>query len=141
MAKKALFSGLMMDENDHPVDVSQIGQETYYIVNDAGFLRHIPSEEIDRQILKTFTDQISGNEDYLSKQAASMLGQDDLFTIAILKNQMKNIDEQIESLLETGIPEEVRAYLGMMGMKITINYHGEIVNLTLPSKADDGNSD
>ena len=96
MAKKALFSGLMMDENDHPVDVSQIGQESYYIVNDAGFLRHIPSEEIDRQILKTFTDQISGNEDYLSKQAASMLGQDDLFTIAILKNQMKNVKSVIQ---------------------------------------------
>jgi hypothetical protein len=141
MAKKALFSGLIMDENDNPVDVGQIGQETYYIVNDAGFLRHIPSEEIDRQILKTFTDQISGNEDYLSKLAASMLGQDDIFTIAILKNQMKNIDQQIDSILETGIPEEVRAYLGMMGMKITINYHGEIINLTLPSKVDDGDSD
>ena len=141
MAKKALFSGLIMDENDNPVDVGQIGEETYYIVNDAGFLRHIPSEEIDRQILKTFTDQISGNEDYLSKQAASMLGQDDTFTLAILKNQMKNIDQQIDSILETGIPEEVRAYLGMMGMKITINYHGEIINLTLPSKVDDGDSD
>jgi hypothetical protein len=141
MARKALFSGLIMDENDNPVDVGQIGQETYYIVNDAGFLRHIPSEEIDRQILKTFTDQISGNEDYLSKLAASMLGQDDIFTIAILKNQMKNIDQQIDSILETGIPEEVRAYLGMMGMKITINYHGEIINLTLPSKVDDGDSD
>jgi hypothetical protein len=70
-----------------------------------------------------------------------MLGQDDIFTIAILKNQMKNIDQQIDSILETGIPEEVRAYLGMMGMKITINYHGEIINLTLPSKVDDGDSD
>ncbi|MHC1770775.1 MAG: hypothetical protein AB9907_03395 [Flexilinea sp.] len=136
MIKNALFTGLIIDEFDHPVEVERIGQETYYVVNDAGFLRHIPSEDVDRQILKTFTDQISGNEDYLSEQAASMMGQDDIFTIAILKNQMKNIDQQIDTIFESGIPEDVRAYLGMMGMKITINYHGEIINIALPSKMD-----
>ncbi len=137
MAKQALFSGLVVDESDQPVEVKQIGQDAYYVVDDAGFKRHIFSEEVDRQILKTFTDQIEGNEDYLSEQAASMMGQDDIFTVAILKNQMRNIDQQIDSMLEVGIPEDVRAYLGMMGMKITINYHGEIVNVNLPSKTDD----
>lgn len=136
MAKNALFTGLIIDEFDYPVEVERIGQETYYVVNDAGFLRHIPSEDVDRQILKSFTDQISGNEDYLSEQAASMMGKDDIFTIAILRNQMKNIDQQIDTIFESGIPEDVRAYLGMMGMKITINYHGEIIDIALPSKTD-----
>ena len=136
MAKNALFTGLIIDELDHPVEVERIGQETYYVVNDAGFLRHIPSEDVDRQILKSFTDQISGNEDYLSEQAASMMGKDDIFTIAILRSQMKNIDQQIDTIFESGIPEDVRAYLGMMGMKITINYHGEIIDIALPSKTD-----
>ncbi len=135
MAKNALFAGLIVDEMDRAVEVDRIGQDAYYIVDDNGFKRHILAEDVDRQILKTFTDQIAGNEDYLSEQAATMMGQDDIFTIAILKNQMKNMDQQIDSIFETGIPEDVRAYLGMMGMKITVNYHGEIVHINLPAQA------
>jgi len=38
-------------------------------------------------------------------------------------------------LLETGIPEEVRAYLGMMGFRIRINHHGEILDVEQPGIA------
>jgi len=107
-----------------------------YVVNDAGFRRHIPSEQIDRAVMEIMIEMIEGHEDELSKQAATMLGQDDLFSQAVLENQLLNIDQQIDKMLETGIPEEGRAYLGMMGFKIRINLHGELLEVIQPGMID-----
>jgi hypothetical protein len=35
--------------------------------------------------------------------------------------------------MQAGIPEEGRAYLGMLGFKVVINHHGEIVKVEQPS--------
>ncbi len=132
-----LFAGLVMDENDQVVDVAHIGNEAMYVVNDAGFHRHIPSEYVDRQVLALMKDQITGHEDLISEQTAKMLGQDDIFSRAIIDNQLKNIDQQLEQLLKTGIPEAGRAYMGMMGFKVVINFHGDVIRLDQPSTASD----
>lgn len=134
--KKHMFSGLIVDEYDNPVESAFVGEEAMYVVNDAGFRRHISAEQIDRAVLEVMTDMIEGHEDELSKQAATMLGQDDLFSQAILENQLLNIDQQIETMLESGIPEEGRAYLGMMGFKIRINLHGELMEVIQPGMID-----
>jgi hypothetical protein len=134
MAEKTLFSGLIVDENNQPVGEACVGGEAFYVVNDSGFRRHIPSEEVDRQVLELMKQQIEGHEDVISKETAGMLGQDDIFTRAMLIQQLKNIDKQFETLLKTGIPEEGRAYLGMMGFRIVINIHGEIIEFTQPGK-------
>jgi len=133
MSKQALFAGLVSDEDDRPVEVVFVGGEPCYVVNDAGFYRHIPSEEVDRQVLNFMKDQIKGNESLLSDQTAKMLGQDDIFSRAIIEKQLKHIDDQFETLLQNGIPEEGRAYMGMLGMKIVINLHGEVVRIEQPS--------
>lgn len=130
-----LFAGLIVDENDNPVDVTHIGGEAMYVVNDAGFHRHVPSELVDRQVLAVMKEQISGHEDLISEQTAKMLGQDDIFSRAIIDNQLKNIDQQLENLLKTGIPEAGRAYMGMMGFKVVINFHGDVVRLDQPGAA------
>ncbi len=135
MPHHALFSGLIVDENDRPVEVAFVGGEPCYVVNDAGFHRHIPSEQVDMQILNLMRQQVQGNEANLSEQTAKMLGQDDIFSRALIMNQLKNLDKQFEILLNTGIPEEGRAYLGMMGFKVIINVHGEIVRIDQPGIA------
>lgn len=132
MANKALFAGLIDDENGKPVDLTMVGGETMYVVDDFGFRRHIPSEQVDRQVLKMMAEQIRGNEDLLSAQTAKMLGQEDIFTKAMIQNQLKNIDQQFDQVLEAGIPEEGRAYMGMMGFKVIINVHGEVVGVEQP---------
>lgn len=136
MASHALFTGLISDENDAPVETELVGNETFYVVNDNGFRRYISSESVDRQILNSFTSEIEGREDFLSEQAANMMGKDDIFSVAILKNQLQNIDQQIDSIFTTGIPEEVRAYLGMMGFSIKINFHGDILEVNAPSRTE-----
>ncbi|MHB0964881.1 MAG: hypothetical protein D9V45_00350 [Chloroflexi bacterium] len=132
-----LFAGLVMDEKDQVVDVAHIGNEAMYVVNDAGFHRHIPAEHVDRQVLALMKEQITGHEDLISEQTAKMLGQDDIFSRAIIDNQLKNIDQQLEQLLKTGIPEAGRAYMGMMGFKVVINFHGDVIRLDQPSAASD----
>lgn len=130
--KHALFAGLVVDEWDRPVEVVYVGTEPCYVVEDNGFRRHIPSEQVDRKILQAMSDTIKGHEEQISEQAAKLLGQDDIFTTAMIANQLKNIDRQFDALMETGIPEETRAYLGMMGFKIRINLHGEILDIEQP---------
>ncbi len=138
MSEKALFAGLVVDEQDKAVGVGYVGAEACYVVNDAGFLRHIPAEDVDRQVLDHIKNQIEGNEDLLGAETARMLGQEDLFTAAVIKNQLKNIDQQLDALLQSGIPEEGRAYMGMMGFRVVINLHGEVVRFDQPARAADG---
>ncbi|MFH1524906.1 MAG: hypothetical protein ABIF04_08055 [Chloroflexota bacterium] len=137
MPRQPLFAGLVVDEADRPVGSAFVGDEPCYVVDDAGFLRHIPSEQVDRQILEVMGKQISGNENLISQQAAKMLGTDDIFSKAMLENQLKNIDKQFDAILETGIPDESRAYMGMSGFKVVINVHGEVVRFDQPAAADE----
>jgi hypothetical protein len=127
-----LFAGLVIDEFGNPAETAYVGDEPCYVVNDQGFRRHIPSEQIDRQVLQMMAEQVKGNEDLLSEQTAKMLGQDDIFSRAIIEKQLKNIQQQLDHLLNSGIPEEGRAYMGMLGFRITINVHGDIIDINQP---------
>ena len=110
-----------LDENDNIVETATVGNDPCYVVDDMGFRRHIPSEHVDRQVLERMAGLIEGHEDILIDQAAKMLGQDDIFSRAMIEKQFQDIDKQFDNLLETGIPEEVRAYMGMMGFKTKTN--------------------
>ena len=129
---KPLFPGLVFDENDEPVELAYVGGEPFYVVNDAGFHRHIPSQEVDRQVLNILREQIKGNEELIAEQTSKMLGQDDIFTQAIIQNQLKQIEQSFEALFQTGIPEDGLAYMGMVGFKIVINMHGEVIRVDQP---------
>ena len=136
MAPRPLFEGLVIDESDQQVSVTYVGDEPCYVVNDAGFLRHIPTEHVDRQVLQVMFDLIQGSEELISAQAAKMLGQEDIFTKAMIESQLKQMDKQFENILTTGIPEEGRAYMGMMGFRVRINVHGEVVEVNQPGMID-----
>lgn len=132
MPAHALFEGLVFDEYDRPAEVVYVGSEPCYVVDDQGFRRHIPSEQVDRQVLQAMAEMIEGHEEILSEQTAKMLGQDDPFSIAMIATQLKNIDQHLETMITTGIPEEARAYLGMMGFRIRINFHGDVLEVIQP---------
>jgi hypothetical protein len=135
MSRIQLFAGLVVDEVGTLVETAYIGAEPMYVVNDQGFRRHISSELVDRQVLDLMRQQVEGHEDIITDQAAKMLGQDDPFSRAFIQNQLKNMDKQFDVLFNTGIPDETRAYLGMMGMRIVINIHGEVLDFHQPGAA------
>ena len=135
--KKQLFAGLVFDESGRPAESAYVGEDPCYVINDAGFRRHIPSEQVDRQVLANMQELIKGSEEFVSEQAAKMIGQEDPFSVAAIANQLKNMDKQFDQMLQVGLPEETRAYLGMMGFKVIINYHGEVIRVEQPGIASD----
>lgn len=137
MTKKHLFAGLVFDESNRPAEPAYVGDEPCYVVDDAGFKRHIPSEQVDRQVLANMQELIKGSEDLVSEQTAKMIGQEDPFSVAAIANQLKNMDKQFDQMLQVGLPEEARAYLGMLGFKIIINVHGDVVHVEQPGIASD----
>jgi len=135
MPRQPLFAGLVIDEADHVVGTAFVGDEPCYVVDDNGFLRHIPAEQVDRAVLSEIADLMKGSEDLLSEQTAKMLGQEDVFTKAAIEQQLRNIDKQFDQLMQVGIPEDMRAYLGMVGFKVVINVHGEVLKVEQPGVA------
>lgn len=140
MSKTALFAGLVVDENDRAVETTAVGGEAFYIVDDAGFKRHVPAEDIDKSVLTDLRAQILANRDAVTEGAMKMMGADDLFSKAMIDSSLNNIDDNFAKLMDVGLPEQARQWLGMLGFRIVVNYHGEVLRMDSPGAAgtDDG---
>lgn len=134
MARNALFSGLVYDEREIPLETAHIGSEAFYVVEDNGFHRHVDAEEVDRQVLAIFLKHIEENKELAVEQALKFMGRDDLFTKAAIDASMRNVD--LDAIIEQGIPEQARNMMGMLGFRIIINHHGEIIRMDQPSAAE-----
>lgn len=141
MPRQPLFAGLVFDEADRLAETALVGDEPCYVVDDSGFRRHIPAAQVDRAVLSRMAEMMKGSEDLISEQAAKMLGQEDVFTKAAIGQQLKNVERQFDQIMQTGIPEDLRAYLGMMGFKIIINVHGEVIGVEQPGAAGGGDDE
>ena len=138
MSQRALFEGLVVDPHGRPVGVARIGDEAQYVVEDGGFKFHIPAEGVDRQGLGRLAGEISENREAVSSGVMKMLGQEDLFTKAAIDASLKNMDANFNQLIAQGLPENARTYMGMLGFRIVLNYHGEIERVDQPAAPDDG---
>ncbi len=132
MARAAVFSGLVVDEADNAVDVVHLGGDAYYVIDDAGFERHILSEVVDWQVLRVLEEQVLSHRELVVESMLDFLQKDDLFTKAAIEASVDQMDENVEQLLQTGLPEEARAWLGLMGFRVTIDVHGDVVDLHFP---------
>ena len=136
MSKKAVFEGLIFDEQDQPVGSAYVGDEATYVIDDAGFMRHVPCEYVDRQILDFLKKQVLENKDLLTEQTAKMIGQEDIFTRAVIENQIGEIDSQMDMLMNIGLPQSNREYLGLIGFRVKIDIHGDILDIIQPEVQD-----
>ena len=135
MSNRAVFAGLVYDEFERPVETTMIGGEAFYVVNDSGFRRHIDADMVDRPVITMFVEQIRANKDLAVGEALRMLGQDDLFTKAALDASIETIDT--DQIIAQGIPPQARDMIGMMGFRIIINLHGEVMDIRQPTIAED----
>ncbi len=136
MSQQAMFKGLVYDEYENLLDTSIIGGEAQYIVDDDGFLRHVDAESVDRRILDFFLEQLDQNKELAVEQALEMLGQDDLLTKAAIDASLRNIDA--DQILAQGIPAQARDMLGMFGLRVYVNLHGEVVRIEQPAAPETG---
>ena len=64
-----------------------------------------------------------------------MMGQDDVFTKAAVESSINRMEEAVGQ----PIPEDARQWLGMLGFRIVIDFHGNIVEIQMPAGGiDDG---
>ena len=111
-------------------DVAYVGGSAQYVILDEGFRRHVEASEVDRQVLRYMRDQMEPYKDVAVAEMMRMLGQDDLFTKVAIDSSLKNIDQA----LGHSLPEDARAWLGMLGFRIVVNVHGEVVKIDLPGQ-------
>jgi len=132
LPRTALFAGLVQDEAGNPVVDVMVGDVPNYVVVDAGFRRHVESETVDRQVIEMLREQFMAHRDIATEAMLQMLGKDDLFTKAMIDASIKNMDQIIES----GLPEGARAWLGMLGFRVVLDTHGDVVRLDMPEEAE-----
>lgn len=136
--RHALFTGLVVNEQDEPAEVVYIGAVPHYVILDDGFRRHIEAETVDRQVMELLHQQILSQQELITQGMLSMLGKDDLFTKAMVDASIQNMDKHIDILFDQGLPEDTRTWLGMLGFKVVVNIHGEVVRLDAPGWEDLG---
>jgi hypothetical protein len=137
MGSKAVFEGLIFDEVGRALEVTTVGGEAEYVIDDDGFRRHIDAAAIDRQVVGLIQEQVAAHQDIVEEGVMRMVGSDDLFTKAAIDVSIKHMDQ----VLERGIPDEARQWLGMMGFRAVVNLHGEIVELKWPGMTDEEGMD
>lgn len=133
---KAIFEGMVFDTLGRQLQVAYVGDEPTYVIDDSDFERHVPAGELDRQVWNRMSEGIEGNEDFLSEQTAKLLGQDDIFSIAVIRNQFENRDKQFCELQEKGLPYDLRMYMTMVGFQVVVNHRGEVMEVKQPAVTD-----
>ena len=128
--RTALFQGLVRDEDDNPVDVVMVGSVPNYVIDDDGFLRHVEAEAVDRRVIELLREQFMAHQEIATEAMLQMLGKDDLFTKAMIDASIKNMDQ----IIEQGLPDGARAWLGMLGFRVVLDRHGEVINLDMPEQ-------
>ena len=136
MASHPLFSGLVTDEFERTLEVTFVGGEAFYVVDDDGFHRHVESEYVDRQVLRHLYEMIQGHEELISEGTMKIIGQEDIFTKAMIETSLKNLDSQFDELIQRGMPDDARTWLGMIGFRVVVDIHGEVLRVEQPSAPD-----
>jgi hypothetical protein len=137
---KAIFEGLVYDLIGRQLPVAYVGNEPTYVIDDDGFERHVSASYIDRQVWEYLSEGIEGKEDFLSEQTAKMLGQEDIFSVAVIRSQFENRDKQFFDLQEKGFPYDLRMYLTMIGFQVVVDNRGEVQEVKQPAVTN-GNED
>ena len=126
----AMFGGLVFNQQSQPADVAYIGSEAHYVILDDDFRRHVAARDIDRQVLLYLRDLMEPFRDQAVVEMMRMMGQEDLFTKAMIDSSLKNWEQS----LGQPIPEDMRAWLGMLGFRVVVDVHGEVVEINVPSQ-------
>jgi hypothetical protein len=127
----AFFEGLVETEDGARVEVTHIGGASYYVVNDQGFRRHIEAGEVDRPVMAQFLAQLQEHRDEAGQAMLKMMGQDDLFTKAMVDSTLDNIT--LDQMVGQNLPPDAQQWLSMLGFRIIINLHGEVVRVDMPA--------
>ena len=127
---QALFGGLISNEEDEPVEVTYLGDEAFYVILDGDFRRHVEAAAVDDAVLAQLREQISNQQDLVTQGVLDFLGKDDLFTKASIDLALKNFEQGFRR----ADPGQWKPMLGLMGFRVIVNIHGEVVRVDYPTQ-------
>jgi hypothetical protein len=137
MARTAMFAGLVFDEAGNPAETAFVGEDAVYVVDDDDFRRHIDAAQVDRAVLRFLREQVEDNREIAVNSMLEMMGQDDVFTKAAVESSINRMEDAVGQ----PIPEDARRWLGMLGFKIVIDFHGNVVDVQMPAGGIVGDED
>jgi hypothetical protein len=126
--QQAIFAGLIQNEQGAPVEVAYLGDEAFYVIPEGEFRRHVEADQVDEQVLRMLREQFEGMEDQIAAGVMQFLGKEDLFTKASIDMALKNFDQAFRK----ADPEQWKPWLGMLGFRVIVNVHGEVVRIESP---------
>lgn len=133
MAQTAMFGGLVFDENGRPAEVDFVGNDACYVVYDEDFRRFVDAAQVDRQVLRYMREQVQDNRQIAVSTMLEMMGKDDLFTKAAVESTIDHMEDAVGQ----NIPEDARQWLGMLGFRVVIDFHGEVIDIQMPAAGTD----
>jgi hypothetical protein len=129
MARTAMFAGLVVDESGRTAEIDYVGGTACYVVYDEDFRRYIDAAQVDRQVLRFMREQVDDNRQMAVGAMLDMMGKDDIFTKAAVESTIDHMEDAVGQ----PIPEDARQWLGMLGFRVVIDFHGDIVDIQLPA--------
>jgi len=123
-----MFAGLVFDESEREVSVSWVGSDACYVIDDGDFQRYVDAEEVDRQVLRFFKDQVEAHRDMAVRGILEMMGKDDIFSKTAVEYSIDRMDESVGQPM----PPQARDMLRSMGFKIVVDFHGHVVDVLMP---------
>jgi hypothetical protein len=73
---------------------------------------------------------MEGMQDQVVEGVLQFLGKEDLFTKTSIDMALKNFDQAFRM----ADPEQWKPWLGMMGFRVIVNVHGEVVRVESPEQ-------
>lgn len=128
MANAAMFEGLVVDSEGRRLEVEWVGADACYIVDDAGFRRHIDASIVDQQVLGFLQKQVEAQKDAAVRGILQLLGKEDVFSKTAVEYSINHMDETLGQPL----PPQARDVLGMMGFRIEIDERGDLLAIRMP---------
>lgn len=125
---QAIFSGLIQNVEGEPVTVTWVGDEAFYVIPEDDFKRHVEAAKVDQQVLQLLRAKMDGMQDEVVEGVLKFLGKEDLFTKASVDMALKNFDHAFRM----ADPEQWKPWLGMVGFRVIVNVHGEVVRVDSP---------
>jgi len=130
---RAVFGGLVFNQDGEAAKVVAIGGVDHYAVPDEGFVYHIEACQIDDIVLAEFQRQLSEAHPQLVDMMLELLGRRDIFTKAALDSSIENLADNIRR----SDTSQWTTMLGLAGFRIVVDRHGEIIEIVFPSQPDD----
>jgi hypothetical protein len=132
--REALFPGLVYSEGGEAAKVTYIGKVAHYAIPDRGFWRHVAAYDVDRVVIAELKERIGAVQDELMPAILQMLGKEDLFTKAAIAASIRHLEEGMRS----SNSEEWIPSLQMLGFRIVVDVHGQVVEIVYPQPPKEG---